>query len=583
MKKNLFVIVLFFFCHTLRAEYKIFDVILNKTYAIESRSQEVGPEQKFTQKTWIGCAVFNKDAGKGYKVLNDNIFKIFLKYFKESTQQGTMQTDARLRLQTYIDLKSSSQNYNGDYLRNVALTIEDAQCEVKSVVGSQVIYELAIEFKINGSSYNDNERFCIFYYYSGDLNTGKVLPWKPIISEAKKAALQNLIGNRLNEAYLLATHKKVAGEMEENVDSGEEDIYQSNNNQIARTVNIAERINIKEANFYWYKTGLILQVQQFTEGSKIFNGRFFNIFYPYNEAVRIMQLFPEFSYINTLPIVKHHFQNWTEATLQNKLSLLRNEPTIMNFVTDGPRKVKAVNVIRQQVLENGKPISDYQTDYQYDSLQKLLSITYKEQSSIRSKISYQYYPQGNIRTTIKTQPNKDIPDQKITYEYDSQGNLVSKVTNEYARTDYQYYFYNGNTAYLFPFSLFERDVNRYIFKYEINTDRYCSNNACYQLDTKGRIIAIITTPESFEHGQVGRNAAGNISESHFDNDRDNYYFEYDDVGRFKEFSKYDYQTLKKAVNFYYTGNNVYPDRIEIQEKNSNKVLFTEELSWTFFD
>ena len=81
--------------------------------------------------------------------------------------------------------------------------------------------------------------------------------------------------------------------------------------------------------------------------------------------------------------------------------------------------------------------------------------------------------------------------------------------------------------------------------------------------------------------QIGFDERDRLIEAHSENDRYNYYYEYDAQDRLIKYSYYEYQKLEKEVVFFYKDNKKLP-YLQKRQSLTNKTFEEETYDWEYW-
>ncbi len=546
----------------------IFDMINNQEYQFDNYSKEINSNKPYvTRRIELTYYAFRDNPTVIQKKINNDVFKLCVDYVETEAKFSALHREVNLRLNVYNELRNSRNNYEYNNIgeaTNPQLT--GIACEVKSIVANQAIYEIKFLFEVIKPSNNyENEKFNIRHYYHVDLLTGKTEAWKPNININNEKNIEGLVAIKFTKNYLLITEKMNLNELAhlENAEEGNSDLSQKK----SKTTNFFETVDLNEADFYWYNYGLMIQFQENTKSTIMVGGKLFRVFFPYEEALKITAFIPEFSVINNFPTVKTEIRNWNYKELN--VSDLRNEPSILELVKQSQTKIKTLREIFTQVIDNGNRLVLNKRIYEFNAKQDLLSELSYERDKLMSSVFYDYDANDNVK--LKTEKEQDRSVSTISYEYDTRNNLKESTSTDGNQIEANYFFYNKNFVYSISQSLVKADEEIRVNRYEKKDKMFCTNNACYVKNERGKVIGIISNKGMLYQGQIGRDKLGRVVETHFENDRYSYYFDYDGQGRFKNFKVEESQRLKKEVTFKYESDKHFPTLITTQNQNSSKI------------
>lgn len=544
---------------------KVMDLLHNKYYEFQNRL--IKPT---LDKTWLRdemeftCYHFNDGSTPAIKKLNAGMVSLCTAQLETEDRYVKLEREAVLRLETYNGIVNSRNT--GNYGSAGRPRLKHIACEIISVAAGKALIEMDYTFEYATPNRNGG-RLDVKQYHLADIATGSIIPWKPSVNPANNTALRNLIKETFNSQYLAGT-SKIMQERGGNTAANKE----------LAAGNTFEKIDLRYADFYWYKSGLMVQFQEYAPGTEVFSGRYFRLFFNYEDALKITALMPEFAYINNLPKVRHNFKNAGNDDVFHISMTLRSVPTPESFAKkyNGVYALKSLYIVNNHIRDDGSVglMGDQKIIYGAGGL-PLSSISHDDTNRVVEEVSYLYDGQGRLLETIKTDYWKKENTRR--YSYDDFGNLSASVEMDPYATETKYYFYNGNNVYAYTHTLFSTNRNEYTYTYELDNGTLCFDKLCYAINAAGSITGLLSTGSSTSQ-QLGFDDKGRLTEFHFDRDRDNYYFYYDEQDRFSRMQYYETSKKKQETIFYYNANSTLPIRI-FKEGVGTK---TEQLfTWDF--
>lgn len=544
------------------------DLLHNKQYEFQNR--QIKPA---LDKPWIrneidfNCYYFENDVPAGHKKLNNGMVALSTAQLETEDRFIKLEREAVLRLEVYSEIQNSS-NQGGNGIPGRPRLVHVA-CEVISIAAGKAMIEMAyrFEFSTSGRSSGDVN---VRHYYLGDLASGNIASWKPAVATSNIAALRGLIKDTFNQQYLYGTQKMAYDER------GSFAVAE------AAVGDTFEKIDLRYADFYWYRSGVMVQFQECAPGTQVFGGRFFRLFFPYEKALAITKLFPEFAYINNLPKIKHNFRDTSQDAVFAKMNKLRQPPAAESFANGykGPKPVRSLIISNIQIADDGSPYPLGTQKFTFNTDGTVASsVFHNENGQAGTEMTYSYDAAGRLVEAGTLDQWKRTGIRR--YIYDSNGNSIGSVFNDgFDEAEEWSYFYNGNHAYGYTHSLFHNNrTDYYIHHYELEEGKLCLYESCYALNAQGEIAGLLSAGGRVSQ-QLGFDERGRLVESHFDNDRDNYYFYYDAEGRYSKMQMYEFTTKKQEYNFYYDGDSPLPMKIS---KNAFGTSTEQILTWEFYD
>ncbi|RZJ70664.1 MAG: hypothetical protein EOO45_12465 [Flavobacterium sp.] len=552
------------------------DMFFNKQHTFDNFVLKLNADKTYLRgKMEFTCNIFRGEKSSAMVRLDSAIVRACRLPVENETEYAILLREANLRLDVMNELNASSRSYRGGNVSNPRLT--SVEGDIASVSAGRVLYEVKYGFEFsNPESREGKEKLYVRRYYLGNIATGSFSAWRPVINERTKKAIEALVRKQFNDQYLTGK-KKLSRQELDDYNNYEEDNTEATPANPAGDV--LERVNLSRADCYWYNGGLMIQFQEYTDGSKIFEGRHFRIFFTHDVALKIAALIPEFNYITALPRLKNSYRGWNDAAMYEKFTILRTEPSSLDFAKKiSERKVKSLTVINNYLPKAGNPTFQGKNEYEFDAAGRLLStISYNEGNAVHSIIINDYNSKGAISRSITQNKNKNTV-ASVYYEYDTFGNILERTSIQDNTTDVTYFFYNGDYVYQFSAPVFGEGQS-YNWITQITNTTLCSNNTCYELDKKGQIVAVTAAQYSSSRIQIGRDNDGRLVEVHADNDRYHYYLDYNSSGFIKRFGHYEYMNIKKEVTYEYHNESPFPYRIT---RDNGDNIIEELLTWQFF-
>jgi hypothetical protein len=85
----------------------------------------------------------------------------------------------------------------------------------------------------------------------------------------------------------------------------------------------------------------------------------------------------------------------------------------------------------------------------------------------------------------------------------------------------------------------------------LNKGEICLSDVCLTLDENMHVCAVKSTRNTQNDLQLGFDHKNRLVEAHSENDRYNYYYQYDELDRLIKYSYYEYSRVEKEVEFFY--------------------------------
>jgi hypothetical protein len=582
MKKNTTIILILLCLFARNSFAQVMDLSKNIRYEFNNYYKKYTSEKPYFQDDYE--VTYNSFKNQSNQKLNNQVLELCKSYIENEAKYLGLLRDANLRLEILNEL-NNSKNYSSRSQAFKNLKLENIECDVVSILGNQVFYELNFLFKTDDSSGNNYEKidFKVQHYYLANMQNQTLSRWNPTINSNNQKKIQDLVSKKFNETYLIVTDKLNFKETSEFDFTQKSEVQDGNSSDF---VNVFKKINLAEADYYWFNQGLIIQYQEYSKGSKLYGGKPFRLFFTYEQAEKIVALIPEFSFLKNSPKVTTTIKNFNPATsIQKKQTFLNTEPLLLDLVSNNisNKRAKSLQQIMYQISEDNSKRLMSTTKYEFNINQEPVSIlTYDENNRLLSSAYYDYDAKNNLKLTTKREENRE--QEYTSFTYDERGNIInSKYIEDTNYTD-EYYFYNQNYVYSFSVGIFDSKNSSYATQFELKKDGFCNNDICYYYDEKGQIISIVTSKTNNYQSQIGRDFKGRIVEIHKEDDRYNYYFNYDDLDRVIKYQQLEQDALRQNVDFRYQENNYLPfQKIKISEYGGNKTVIEENYDWIYFE
>lgn len=579
MKKSTTIILVLLCLFAINSFAQVIDLSKNIRYEFNNYYKKFTSEKPYFQDDYeVTYYSFKNDSNKK---LSNQVLELCKSYIENEAKYLGLLRDANLRLEILNELNNSKNySYRSQDFKN--LKLENIECEVVSIIGNQVFYEVNFLFKTEGNNYGKID-FKVQHYYLANMQNQTISRWKPTINTTNQKKIQELVSQKFNETYLLVTDKLNFNETSEFDFIKKSEVQDANSSDF---VNVFKKINLAEADYYWYNQGLMIQYQEYSKGSRLYGGKPFRLFFTYDQALKIAALIPEFSFLKNNAKVTTSIKNFNPATsVQKKQTFLNTEPLLLDLVSNNTSKKRAKSL--QQTMyqissDNSKRFMG-KLIYEFNVNKEPVSVlAYDENNRLLSTTYYDYDATNKLKLTTKKGENKE--QEYTSYTYDLNGNIA---TAKYIQDDNfsdQYYFYNQNYVYYFSVEIFDDKNSSYTTQYELKKDGFCNSDICYYYDKIGQIVSIVTSKTNNYQSQIGRDSKGRIVEIHKEDDRYNYYFNYDDFDRVVNYQQTEQDALRQNVDFSYLETNTLPiQKIKTSEYGGNKTVIEENYEWIYFE
>lgn len=608
MKKT--IVMLLLILTTVRAlagNESVHDVFTGKEWKLQTFYEEKFMFQLNENiETTLQWFAFADSAQPGFKILNRNIKKLVQTDWLMDPMYAKLTAELKKRRERLNTIYHSGSTNNYGYSvedNDPYPKINDVELRAISVVQNTIWFEIVFSMmKINAQQTDLKLR----YYYKGDLNSGSVIRVENPARKADHDALARLLAPLFTRQYILRTGKLSESEkrqqekrwddepneeeQEKRMEEGEADEEEQEEEQERIRINTTDsasicadlcvHIDFSEMDVYCFGWGLIVGFQEGTATSRIYDGEGFSLFLEGGEQKALATLLQR---IDLLPIVsteKQQIFNFDHSTLSEEFSALRKAPDVFDLIEKNNAKVRSLEIKSYQVFENER--KNYRGRYVaiFDLSGKL---TWKyfinERGDTLQNTRFAYDKEGRLAQTWGTGYDQQF--ERTLNRYDPSGNLVYREDLEDDEINCSYYFYNGSRIYSTQFNnliLSDQGVGLML----LSDKEVCYSTACYKIDQQWRPLAQTRRKYASEEIQIARDEKGRLNEVHAENDRYNYYFDYDAQQRFRKFSAYEFQRPLLELRYLYEGDAPLPyEQIKVTLSSGQRISELEEYLWEY--
>lgn len=601
MKLHLNIFLLsFIICSFHRAHaHTVYDVMNNQQYEVNNQFKEVNSTHEYIkQKIELTCMQLKGDR---YKSINSKLMDISSGVLTNEQDYLIVFNSLKQRLDVYTELENSKNKYRYDrYTKPDAavLSLSDIDFDALSVVNNVMYAQLKFKFQLNDEQrYSRNENsILISQFYTINLTSGVISRLVNNLTNAQIERIQTSISAALNETYSIATSKLNLSELNM-LNDEEENSYEQHSNERYRTnlndstirnklvcKDICQRINLKEADIYWYAWGIMIEFQEFTVSSKIYNGQAFQLFIPFDKSALICNTIADFAFLRTMKMPQNQQTSFNYYTIQERIDGLKYSPEIedvlhRNPMTDVPRSLKLESY---QLFENGKKNFRGTFTCEFSGKQQILSKTFIDENKrpVLTQL-FEYNTSGNLIASTKKESSRS--EENDTYVYDSKQNLLEHKLISRDRLAYHTFFYNGNYIYSFDQTFLKPTAQDDIKIMMFDKRQLCYNDLCYALNEQGKVKGTSSSKYIMYSIQYARDQKGRLIEAHVENERYNYYYYYDSLNRLTKFEVYEFQKQIKQIDYLYEGISTLPfKQSKVSYQSGQKIMEEELYVWELF-
>ena len=581
---NFVLLIGLFLISNLANSQSIYDVLTKDTLHVKNEFIQESFYKNTIFKDKIEIGYFSiKDANTtALKAINNEVKTVCSNYLNNELQTLGLYKELKNRLLVLNEMTNTRNDnyYNGNQCSPDIYQLTSIKCSAFSMLGNRLFFGLRFTFENQYLNSRYGDELIISHYYTADLESGKVRRWENKLSQAQIAVLQTKLSHKLNSIYtkmspddkytalqILMQEQEEAEEWEEYEELSQDKIDAKKNE------NVCLRIDFSEADIFWFAWGIVIEFQDYTNSSKIYYGRGFHVFIPFDEAKDILSYSPEFSFLNAIVVPKTELRDINYQVLLKRMFYPQQIPTILDLIKINKvvRQPKTLSSKSQSIAQNGYVYPPTREKHLFDENGRLLNIVVYQDTSLAYEEKYTYNKSGNITSFIRDYVNGESNSE--TYIYDKQRNLIEFVRGDEDDSEIEYYFYNGKYVYRFSSVYSSYDTRRVQGVYAIyfGKDIICTETNSYLLNEKGDVIGIDSPILVSYQKQIGRDSLGRIIETHSDYDRRNQYWTYDRLGRLAS-----YQNKKQVIQYLYKGESKLPFKSTNSNGNS-----TTTYDWEF--
>jgi hypothetical protein len=535
----------------------IYDVFTNESFSYQSKYKEIKDVSlNLNDKIDITYFAF-RNTQYNYTLMNNEIEQLALNSWQNDQSKLKLQNEVKLVLANYNKFKNSKNNiqsrdFEGKFGES---ELKEIEIDVLAVCNDIVTFQQNFQFSVASRKRYDESSFevNITHYFTYDLLRQNMLEIKHQFNDKEIIQLKQIIDPYINtfnkelKAQFSAEEiEKLNGNLyddEENDDS-EEDGSTNRNIILKNDQEKLKDIDYTEANYYWFAWGFMIQFPEYCKSTNLSNGLSFNVFLPYNECKVLLDIFPNYERYNRLFKPAHNFNQFDYFEIINNYSKFRQEPNItslfiLNNALDKPKKLTVGSY--QTFKDNTK---NHRGNFIYD-----FDVRAKNFQKHASNSNFTAYFE-NYNGKLTLQKNNFKPD-KNNLIYDERGNLIIKKMNDLEAGGDYLFFYNQSNCYYFRQKNLSEINQENLNQISLRKGEICLSDVCLTLDENMQVSAVKSIRSSQNDIQLGYDQKNRLVEAHSENDRYNYYYQYDQFDRLIKYSYYEYSRVEKEVEFFY--------------------------------
>jgi hypothetical protein len=448
--KNIFLFLFFSLLYTIKGYAQnniLFDVFANQEFAYQKKYKEIKDyELNLNSEIDIEYFALRNERGMNYDRLNKVVEAMALTEWKDKQKKFELNNEVKAKIAGYNELKlRNNDRYEQGIDDDFNPQLKSIDINVLSVCNNIVTFYQNFKYNLNTSSSRINNRDIdadIIKYYTVDIYTQKMMPLKANFSNANTNAIEQELKPFTNqfEKEIKAYREANPEEETEQYDAEEDGEYQRNKD--VKNIKFSGKIDIKDADIYWYGWGLMLNFPDYCESSVINKGESFSIFIPFDKCKATLELFPSYSSLKQLIKPPHQFNNFDYFEMLSEYGRFRHEPSVTSLfkINNALEKPKLLTVKSYQIFKDNK--SNFRGDFIFEFDKKAKNFQQQAAKTVHS-----YYIENNNGKAVKRV--NDRITQKLTNVYDERGNLIIYKSAESLSGDEHYYFYNADICYSF--------------------------------------------------------------------------------------------------------------------------------------
>ncbi len=545
---------------------KVFDVFSNEEYAYAQKYKEVKDyELNINGEIDIEYFEVRNEKGMNFDKLNKSIERMALYDWKDKQKKFDLSNEVKAQIANYNNFKHryNNRNYKG-VENNYNVSLHSIDVSLIAACNQVLTCSQLYSYQLGNTDYRDGKiEINVIKYFTFNLFTQEITPlgFELNDSEIKQA-------NQLIKPFI----RLIAGDGEDTSgddamqDDDESDEVEENTRPKKNHEN--PNIDIKEANIYWFGWGLMLRFPDYCKSSYVHNGASFSVFIPFEDCKKIIDFIPAYAAFKSLTKPSNNFIHFNYFDMLNDYQKFRQEPVVtslfkLNQATEKPRKLIAESY---QLFKDGK--KNYRGDFVYEF--DIKSRNFQQQAA---KTAYSYYLENSNGKTTKHKNHAASENSKKFY--DEKGNLILQQSDQSDSHSDNYFFYHD--AYCYTFSLSNQGNSNVetISKISFKNNELCLTDVCLTFNQNMQVSAVKMLKYQYNDIELGFDEKGRLVEAHTENDRYNYYYEYDAYDRLRVYSVYEYQRVQKEVVFLYQQEERLP---YLQQKHTfNNDIFEEEI------
>jgi len=482
------------------------------------------------------------------KSVNEALLPLCRKFTDDESDHLRLLIELKPRLAVFEEMQGSGNTFFGRQTSasSVMADLKSITCEPVSLVNGRLFFSVRYDFKVADTYVREEDDPSVHHYYIADLKNGSVARHKRACSHSAAEKVMALINTRLNAQYHLRKSEVSLKSLEPL--SPNKPLYAGAD--FSAYANIGTQIDLTEADFVWMGFGLTIRFPEYSISSKIYDGRPFELFLPFDEAKEVARLLGGFGFVSNLKPKASTYSDFSFLKPLGTFETMSKPPNtdlLLEQIQD--RIPKNLTIENYQFLNNGERSLYSAQTLLFDSLGRVAeSITENKSGKLKQRVVYTRDGEG--RLTVKhTNSRKESAER---FGYDSSGNLtVHERINGY-ESGVSYAFYTGRYAYVY------RTENKDFQKFEKRANELCYKGICYIFNDRNQVIGISESFAMMGYAQIGYDRNNKLTEIHRANEDEHIYVIYDDRSRLQSRSSQRGVEKGQESLFYYKDDSNLP-------------------------
>lgn len=544
---------------------QVVDVFQNQEHEISTFVLKAVVDKDYTPAEIEILQDKNKDPKANWKNIEDQLYALALVQIENEVAFFQLHT----RALNYHKQIEKQQRIRDEYYEESQVNpiFESIEIQLVSVLNNHGTYIIQYNF----------EKIQVRTYYLVNYLRNKVMPFKNGPSLMQQDVLKELTNSKFATLYLLQTKK---------LDTKQVDRIRATQSGEEKSPNFSTQISYNEAVVYPYFNGLIVEFSAFSQSSAILDNEAFRVLIKGQELQHLLAFYPEFRPVFELPLQDPTVEGYEALNNDDNFNITRfrsapMELDLMQNMRINPDAKKLFSFSKHNFQHHGDTIKRFMgtTKYYFDQDGNIIRIESRDDKNQVVREEVRAYNESNQLITTQI---SDSDAELILATYEN-GHLNCIETIEISDDQsygeetreleiYQsHYALNRNYRYVINFNVIGTlDAQRSVQMRHIDGLKNCVNSLCVLKDDSGNVVAIRSESNPID---LLMNANNQPIESHFDHDRDQYFFNYDERNRLVTFKAFSSGSRVILMEYIYTNDSKKP--VIIKETRASHVISHE--------